>query len=156
MEETEEIEYPEQEDESKFPDETVPEVIEKKGLEDGEMKRFMQIIDGVDPDSSQMMTDFLDMKNIVERTNLLTRKDVQRMLYLDMCAQRYERYCPNNTFARTRDSLARAFLAKGGFKSKQFVELFRNTTDFSSLEVTRDEVKHGILSGVLNRGGGEK
>lgn len=131
-------------------------VEEKKTLtfdEDSETRlmRFMQVLDGVNPDAAQSMNDFLDMKNLVERSNLSLRRDVQLIVYLDMCSEAYFPTIERNPFAKWRDSLARAFLAKGGWKSEQFVELMRNQVDLSGYEVTREEVKHSFVDRILGR-----
>ena len=116
-----------------------------------DLMRFWQILDGINPDAQQTMNDFLDMRNIVERTNLSTRRDIQLIVYLDMCS---EYYFPNQTnpFAKLRDSLARGFLAKGGFKSNQFVELMRNQPDLSGMQTTNEDIKRSILDKMLGRG----
>lgn len=116
-----------------------------------DLMRFWQILDGVNPDAQQTMNDFLDMRNIVERSNLSTRRDIQLIVYLDMCS---DYYFPNqpNPFAKFRDSLARGFLAKGGFKSNQFVELMRNQPDLSGMQTSTEHVKQGIFDRILGRG----
>lgn len=116
-----------------------------------DLMRFMQILDGINPDAVQTMNDFLDMKNIIERSNLSTRRDVQLIVYLDMCSEFYFPEHTKNPFARMRDSLARAFLAKGGFKSNQFVELMRNQPDLSGMQTSSEDVKRSLLDRVLGR-----
>jgi hypothetical protein len=116
-----------------------------------DLMRFWQILDGQNPDAQQTMNDFLDMRNIIERTNLSTRRDIQLIVYLDMCSEYYFSDS-NNPFAKLRDSLARGFLAKGGFKSNQFVELMRNQPDLSGMQTSSEYVKQGIFDRILRRG----
>lgn len=116
------------------------------------LMRFMQILEGINPDAAQTMNDFLDMKNIVERSNLATRRDVQLIVYLDLCSDFYFSEYPKNPFSMARDSIARAFLAKGGFKSNQFVELMRNQPDLSGMTTNQEQVKRTLLDKFLGRG----
>jgi len=155
MTETEEIEEPTKTEEIKEETSTPEEVKETPAIKissEKDLMRFFQILDGLNPDSQQTMTDFTDMRNIVERSNLATRRDVQLIIYLDMCSDFYFAEHPNNPFGKMRDSIARAFLAKGGFKSKQFVELMRNQPDLSGLQTTNADIKRGLLDRFLGRG----
>jgi len=117
-----------------------------------DLRRFLAILDGQNPDAQQTVTDFMDMKNPIEKTNLPTRKDVQRIAYCDYASQIYFPNKPDNAFSMAVKSIALAFSAKGGMKSNQFVEMLRNTTDLSSLQGVSDEQKIGLLDRMLGRG----
>lgn len=111
----------------------------------------MVIADGGDPDAQQTLNAFLRFNNIVERSNLPTRRDVVLLTFLDGCSMFY---CPNNPanpFALLRDSLATSFMAKGGGKSNQFVELMKQTPSLMDLQ-TVNESKRSLTDRLLGRG----
>ena len=115
------------------------------------MLRVSQIADGKDPDASQMMTDFMDMKNIVERSNLPTIESVLCMASLDIIGQMTYPQKPDNIFFKLRDSLARAYMAHKGEKSKQVVDLWRQTPNIVDM-TTSGEQQKSTLDKLLGRG----
>jgi hypothetical protein len=123
--------------------------LEVKTPED--LRRLMVIADGGDPDAQQTLNAFLRFNNIVERSNLPTRRDVVLLTYLDGCSKRYYPNNPDNPFASLRDSLATSFMAKGGGKSNQFVELMKQTPSLSDLQ-TVSESNPSLTDRILGRG----
>jgi len=123
-----------------------PEFDERKLL------RLSQIAEGKDPDASQTMTDFMDMKNIVERSNLPTTDTVLCMAGLDVAGQVAYQSEPDNIFFMFRDSLARAYMARGGEKSNQVVELFKQTPSFVDLQTVREDQPRGLFDRLTGRG----
>lgn len=156
---SETIEEPESvpEEEEKAP---IPEVIpeEKKSMlgitdEDvNKIRRLLISLKGGNPDAQQTINDFMDMKSPVEGSNLPNRRDVQLEVYLDICGKFLFPDIPDDPFTVLRDSIALTFKARGGEKSKQFVEMVRNQPDLSSLASMPEDVKQGALSGLLGRG----
>jgi len=114
--------------------------------------RLSQIAEGKDPDASQTMTDFMDMKNIVERSNLPTTDTVLCMAGLDVAGQVAYQSEPDNIFFMFRDSLARAYMARGGEKSNQVVELFKQTPSFVDLQTIREDQQSGLFDRLTGRG----
>ena len=114
--------------------------------------RFLAVLDGVNPEAQQTITDFMDMKDPVEGSNLPRRRDVQFLVYLDICGKFLFPDVQNDPFTVLRDSIAQAFKAKGGEKAKQFVEMVRNQPDLSSLSTMPDDVKRSALDRILGRG----
>lgn len=123
--------------------------LEVKTPED--LRRLMVIADGGDPDAQQTLNAFLRFNNIVERSNLPTRRDVVLLTYLDLCSKQYFPNTPNNPFALLRDSLATSFMAKGGGKSNQFVELMKQTPSLSDLQ-TVSESSPSLTDRIFGRG----
>jgi len=114
--------------------------------------RLSQIAEGKDPDASQTMTDFMDMKNIVERSNLPTTDTVLCMASLDVVGQVAYQSEPDNIFFMFRDSLARAYMARGGEKANQFVEMTKQTPSYLDLQTVREDQPRGIFDRITGRG----
>lgn len=110
----------------------------------------MVIADGGDPDAQQTLNAFLRFNNIVERSNLPTRRDVVLLTFLDGCSKLYYPTIAD-PFALIRDSLATSFMAKGGGKSNQFVELMKQTPSLMDLQ-TVSESKRSLTDRILGRG----
>jgi len=110
-----------------------------------------QIADGKDSDASQALTDFMDMKNIVERSNLPTTDTVLCMASLDVAGQVAYRNRPNNIFFMFRDSLARAYMARGGEKANQFVEMTKQTPSMVDIQTVREDQRQSFTEKILGR-----
>jgi len=114
--------------------------------------RLSQIAEGKDPDASQTLTDFMDMKNIVERSNLPTTDTVLCMASLDVVGQVAYQSAPDNIFFMFRDSLARAYMARGGEKANQFVEMTKQTPSLIDLQTVREDQPRGLFDRITRRG----
>lgn len=120
-----------------------------------EIRKYIQVAKGQDPDAQQIVNDFLKMNNNLERTNLPTTKAVICVAQLEFASNWLYPNDPENPFALMEDAITTAFMARKGEKSKQFVDIVRNTHDLSSLQGQSEEVKTGVLSGFFRRGGRE-
>lgn len=125
---------------------SAPEINEKGLL------RLSQIAEGKDPDASQALTDFMDMKNIMERSNFPTTDTVLCMTGLDVAGQVAYLGVPNNIFFIFRNSLSRTYMAKGGEKANQFVEMTKQTPSVIDLQSAREDQSRGILDRITGRG----
>lgn len=125
---------------------SAPEINEKGLL------RLSQIAEGIDPDASQAMTHFIDMKNIVERSNLPTTDTVLCITGLDIAGQVAYFGLPNNIFHKMRDSLARSFMARMGEKANQFVEMTKRTPTVMDLQANREDQSRSMLDRITGRG----
>ena len=118
----------------------------KPKIDDKRISRLFSILDGKDPDAQQTITDFLRMKSVIERTNL---PDVQTVLTIAQLIGYGKMYFPDDPedpFTTIAETLAQAYMARKGEKSKQFVDLMRNTPNMSELQTFRDlEENKGIL-----------
>jgi len=114
--------------------------------------RLSQIAEGKDPDASQTITDFMDMKNIVERSSLPTTDTVLCLASLDVAGQVAYPTEPDNIFFMFRDSLARAYMARQGEKAKQFVEMMKQTPSLSDLQTMGDQQQRSVFDRLLGRG----
>ena len=104
-----------------------------------DLRRLLVIADGGDPEAQQTLNAFLKFNNNIERTNLPTRRDVVLLTYLEGCSKHYYPNRPKNPFALVADALATAFMAKGGDKSKQFVELMKQTPSLTDLQAVSEK-----------------
>ena len=117
-----------------------------------DLMRLLAILDGQNPDTQQTITDFLNMDDPIQQTNLPKRKDVQRIAYLHYAGRTFFPDKKDNAFALAVESISLAFSAKGGMKSNQFVDIVRNTTDLSGLQGIPEDEKRGIIDKITGRG----
>ena len=117
-----------------------------KATDDKRISRLFTILDGKDPDAQQTVTDFLRMKNAIERTNLPDIQTVLTITQLVGYGKLYYPEDPDDPFTMIAYTLAEAYMARKGEKSKQFVELMRNTPNMAELQTFRDmEDNKGLL-----------
>jgi hypothetical protein len=124
-----------------------------ESLED--LRRVLVIAQGGNPDAQQSINDFLKFDNNIERTNLPTRRDVVLMAYLKGCGSLFYPEDAYDPFSIIADALSIAFMAKGGEKSKQFVELMKQTPSLVDLQTmgSGETPKGGIMNRIF---GGSK
>ena len=120
-----------------------------------DLRRVLVIAQGGNPDAQQSINDFLKFDNNIERTNLPTRRDVVLLAYLNACGTLLYPDDDNDPFSIMADAISIAFMAKGGEKSKQFVELMKQTPSLVDLQTmgVGESAKSGIMSRVF---GGKK
>lgn len=118
-----------------------------ESLED--LRRVLVIAQGGNPDAQQSINDFLKFDNNIERTNLPTRRDVVLLAYLKGCGSLFYPDINDDPFSLLADVLSIAFMAKGGEKSKQFVELMKQTPSIADLQTMG--VGESAKSGIMNR-----
>ena len=124
---------------------------EKDPLSERDIMRLNMILDGKDPDAQQMIPDFTDMKNPVESTNLPLKRDVHFISYLGYVGESYFPEFHDNPFTSLRNHVALGYKARGGWRTQQLVEVLRQTTDLSGIEITSQEVKSSIKDRILGR-----
>lgn len=120
-----------------------------------DLRRIIVMAKGGDPDAQQTLNAFLKFNNNIERTNLPTRRDVQMMAYLDYAGKIYWPDNEDNPFTKAANCISIAFMAKGGDKSKQFVELMKQTPSLADLQTLGGEQQRSITDRILGRGGKE-
>lgn len=123
----------------------------KESLSERDIMRLNMILDGKDPDAQQMITDFTDMKNPVEGSNLPLKRDVHFVSYLGFVSSSYFPDFPDNPFIRLRNEVAQGYKARGGWIRQQLVEVLRQTTDLSGIDITSQDVKTSIKDRILGR-----
>ena len=116
-----------------------------------DLRRLLVIADGGDPEAQQTLNAFLKFNNNIERTNLPTRRDVVLLTYLEGCSKHYYPNNPDNPFALVLNALATAFMAKGGGKSNQFVELMKQTPSLTDLQAV-SESSPSLTDRIFGRG----
>ena len=107
---------------------------------------------GGDPDAQQTLNAFLKFNNNIERTNLPSRRDVITVAYLDGCGKLYYPSEKTIRFPCWPIASVVAFMAKGGDKSKQFVELMKQTPNLADLQTMGTPPQHGLMDRFLHRG----
>lgn len=123
-------------------------MLEVKTIED--LRKIMVLARGGDPEAQQTLNDFLRFKDNIERTNLPTRRDVQLVAYMDYAGKVFYPNDTENPFAKMADTLAVTFMAKGGDKSKQFVEMMKKAPDLTGLVQGQPE-KQGLLARIRGK-----
>jgi hypothetical protein len=137
--------------------ETPPQKPEQKKVEIDEKRllRLSQIAEGKDPDAQQSLNDFMNMKSVIERTNLPTVVDCQRLDYLLYAGKIFFPGIENDPFTMAAETEAITYMPRGGEKAKQVVELMKQTPDVVQLQ-TGAEPKKSITDRVLGRGKSEE
>lgn len=116
------------------------------------MRRIIVTAQGGDPDAQQTLNAFLKFNNSIERTNLPKRRDVHTVSFLDLVGRSFFINGDDNPFSILADCIATAFMAKGGDKSKQFVELMKQTPSLSDLQLGQGPQERSLTDRILGRG----
>ena len=111
---------------------------------------MLTIARGGNPDAQQSINNFLRFDSNIERTNLPNRRDVLTMVFSTYAGYTFFPELPNDPFTVFADYVALGFMAKGGEKSKQFVELMKQTPSITDLQAGQSE--RGLLDKMLGRG----
>lgn len=137
------------------PEETpsTPSLLKIESFED--LRKILVLSRGGDPEAQQTLNNFLKFNDNIERTNLPTRKDVQLISYVDYAGKTLYPDNPDNPFTVAANCIAVAFMAKGGDKSKQFVELMKQVPSLTDLQTHGVEQQRSTLDKVLGRGKAE-
>ncbi len=120
-----------------------------------DLRKIIVMAKGGDPEAQHTLNEFLKFNNNIERTNLPKRIDVQRVIFADYAGKIFYPENLDDPFTKLANSISIAFMAKGGDKSKQFVELMKQTPSLSDLQTLSDQPNPGILDRMLGRGGKE-
>lgn len=124
-----------------------------------DIRRLMIIASGGDPEAQQTLNEFIKFGNNIERSNLPTVRDVVRVSYLDYAGKTlYSSFAKKNPFSLAAECMAIAFMAKNGDKSKQFVDLMKNTpsiTDLQMLTQQPENPNRSFIDRALGRGKNE-
>lgn len=99
-----------------------------------DLRRLIVSAQGGDPEAQQTINNFLKFNNNIERSNLPTTRAVLALAQLSGFGRLFYPEDPDNPFNIVADSLAIAFMAKGGDKSRQFVELMKQTPTLAELQ----------------------
>lgn len=116
------------------------------------IRRLIVSARGGNPDAQQTLNDFIKFNNDIERTNLPKREDVQRMVYADYAGKTFYPDNDDNPFTMLASSMAIAFMAKGGGKSNQFVELMKQTPSLADLQTLGGDQQRSFTDRLLGRG----
>jgi len=119
-----------------------------------DVRRILVIAKGGDPNAIQAITKFMDFNSNAERSYF---PDKTMTLCTAQLSGYGKTFFPNDDwdpFSLVADVIAVHFMGYKGYKSGQFVEMTRQTTNLDALKSSPDEVKQGIISRIL--GGGKK
>ena len=117
-----------------------------------DLKEFLMIARGQDPDSQQTINKFLDFEDAIERTNLPTITDVKRVSYFDFLSELFFPEYPDNPFKMAAKAQAKALMARKGEKSKQFVDMMKLTPSITDLQTVGEPAQRGLIDKALGRG----
>ena len=131
--------------------ETEPEPIFKiESLDD--LKNVMIVAKGGDPNAIQAITKFMDFDSIAERSFFPDKT-------LTLCTAQLSGYgkvhFPNDDwdpFSLVSDVIAVHFMGYKGEKSKQFVDMTRQTANLDALQTSSEDTKQGVIARILGRG----
>ena len=118
----------------------------------GDLKEFLMIARGQDPESQQTINKFLNFEDEIERTNLPSITDVKRVSYFAFLSVLYFPEYPDNPFIMAAKAQAKALMARKGEKSKQFVDLMKQTPSISDLQTVGEPAQRGLIDRALGRG----
>ena len=138
--------------EGETPEEKLPTPLSLKIESFDDLRKVIVLSRGGDPEAQQTLNNFLKFSDNIERTNLPTRKDVQMVSYVDYAGKTLYPDRPDNPFALAANCISVAFMAKGGDKSKQFVELMKQTPSLADLQTVGAESQRSITDKLLGRG----
>lgn len=113
------------------------------------LRNLIVTLEGGNPRAQSLLIDFMQMRSNVERTFLPTRRDVQQVDYANYAAKTFWPDHPNNPFADCRDSICESWMPYKGEKSRQTVELFRQTPNLSDLQTVSDN--RSMIDKLLGR-----
>ena len=123
------------------------------------IRRLLVVLEGGDPEAQQTLNRFMNIDNPIERTNLPTRRDVHLVSYLDMVSKSFFPSMKNDPFSELSESISIGFMAKGGMKSNQVVELLRNSPDLAAfqtaVQMQDSQNQRGMMDKILGRGKSE-
>lgn len=115
-----------------------------------DLRKVMVIAKGGDPNAQQTLNDFLQFDSNIERSNL---PNITTVLCVAQLSGYSQLYYPGeeNPFSLIADCLAVSFMAKGGEKSKQFVEMMKQTPSLDALHVGAEQ-QRSLTDKILGRG----
>ena len=115
--------------------------------------RLMSALRGADPNAIQAVANFMNLKSTSERSNF--RNEI--IMLCDAQLKGFGKiFYPKDEwdpFTLVAEVIGTATMGYKGFKSNQFVEMTRQSPDLSALQGEPADVKQGLLSRVLGRGG---
>ena len=117
--------------------------------------RLMAALRGSDPNAIQAVANFMNLKSNTERANLTTQELMFCVAQLNGYGNVFYPDDDWNPFSLVAGVLETASMGYKGFKSNQFVEMTRQSPNLDALRDQPAEVKQGLLSRVLGRGGDE-
>lgn len=115
--------------------------------------RVITIAKGGNPNAQQALEKFIDLESDEERSyfpdKITTLAVSQNLIY----GKSLFPHRPVNAFSIFASCLSKGFMGYKGFKSNQWVDITRQTTNLDALKSMPDDTKQGVLSGIL---GGRK
>lgn len=116
-----------------------------------DLRRVIVMAQGGDPEAQQTLNAFLKFNNNIERTNLPTRRDVQMVVFADYAGKTLYPDVEDNPFSKLANCISIAFMAKGGDKSKQFVELMKQTPSLTDLQTLQGPADRSLTDRIFGR-----
>ena len=106
---------------------------------------------GGNPEAQQTLNEFMRFDDSIERTNLPKRKDVQRAIFFSFVGQTLYPDTKDDPFTVAAECIAKGFMAKGGEKSKQFVDMFRSTPNLTDLQNLQGPTERSFTDRLFGR-----
>ena len=137
--------------ETTTPDEVAKPQFEIKNLDD--LKYFMVLAKGGDPDAIQAVAKFMDLESTTERANFTDKTLMLCVAQLNVYAKTYFPDDDWDPFSLVADVISVATMGYKGFKSEQFKDMTSGQPNLDKLTGLPEETKRGVLAGLL---GGKK
>ena len=115
------------------------------------LRNIIVIGQGGNPEAQQSLNEFMSFDDDIERTNLPTRRDVQRASFWLYVGATFFPDIDDDPFTIAGKCVAKGFMAKSGEKSKQFVDMFRQSPDLAALERVGNN-EQSLTDRILGRG----
>lgn len=116
------------------------------------IRNLLITLDGGNPRAQSLMVDFLKMNSAIERSFLPTRRDVQQVDYANYASKAFWPDVPNNPFADCANSICECWMPYKGEKSKQTVDLFKQTPTIGDIQSIGEQPNRNFLERMLGRG----
>lgn len=127
-----------------------PPFLDIKSIDD--LHDIIQIAQGGNPRAKQLLENFINMNSNTERAYFPDKTIMIAVAQQNGYAQTYFKNDEFNPFRMVAEVIETATMGYKGNKSKDFVDIIRQTPNMSELQGASEEVKSGFLQGFVGRG----
>jgi len=114
-----------------------------------DLRKVLVIAKGGDPNAIQAITKFMDFESNAERSYFPDKTITLCTAQLSGYGKVFFPQDDWNPFSLVADVIAVHFMGYKGYKSNQFVDMTRQTTNLDALKTSSEETKQGIIARIL-------
>ena len=129
---------------------TKPPLFDIRSIDD--LYDIITIAKGGNPKANQLLENFINMNSNTERAYFPDKTIMIAVAQQNGYAETHFRNDEFNPFRMVAEVIETATMGYKGNKSKDFVDIIRQTPNMSDLQGASEEVKSGFLKGFLGRG----